>query len=64
MQKPKVIEHEGVISNITTQKISITILAKSACAHFDAKGSCSQRKQKKNFSKLQTLTKTTKLDKK
>lgn len=42
MDAPKVIEHEGTVREIREGKATVAFIAKSACAHCQLKGICSE----------------------
>jgi len=42
MDNPKVVEHEGTIRDISNGKMKVSFIAKSACAHCQLKGICSE----------------------
>lgn len=46
MATPRDIKHEGRITAITEKKVTVTILAKSACASCETKGLCSSSEMK------------------
>lgn len=43
------IEHQGVITNITDQKVSVMILQQSACSSCHAKGACTAADSKEKM---------------
>ena len=49
MQKEDLVKHQGVISEITTDNIRVSIVAQSACASCHAKGFCGAADMQEKF---------------